>query len=133
MKYLLDTNALIDYLRGQKALVKKIDSTGEIVTSSIVAAEFYVGFHATNASKSKLALAETKRLFKKHSPLSFDSDDGKETGRLIATFGLVKERAIYRDVMIAAQAKMRSLTVITNNTSDFFRIVGLKVENWTIE
>lgn len=40
--------------------------------------------------------------------------------------------AIYRDVMIAAQAKKRGLTVVTNNTGDFFRLAGIKVENWTL-
>lgn len=132
MKYLLDTNAVIDYLRGHPNLVAKVDGTKGVVTSSIVAAEFYVGFYATQASKSKQALALIKKIFKDHAPLEFDIDDGKETGNLIVSGGLIKERAIYRDVMIAAQAKMRNLTVVTNNTTDFFRLAGLKVENWTV-
>lgn len=132
MKYLLDTNAVIDYLRGHQILRKNVSSASGIVTSSVVAAELYVGYHATLASKSKAAQTTFARVFKSYPPLDFTGADGKETGRLIADFGLVKERSIYRDVMIAAQAKRRGLTVITNNTGDFFRIVGLQVENWTI-
>ena len=132
MKYLLDTNAVIDYLRGQPNLVAKLGKTKGVVTSSIVAAEFYVGFHATKAFKSKEAVATIKKMFKDHAPLDFDINDSKETGNLIVSGGLIKEWAIYRDVMIAAQAKNRELTVITNNTTDFFRLAGLKVENWTV-
>lgn len=132
MKYLLDTNAVIDYLRGHPALASKVSGSTGIVTSSVVAAELYVGYHATLNSKTKVAKAEVAKLFKKYPPLDFDFGDGKETGRLIVQFGLIKERSIYRDVMIASQAKKRGLTVVTNNTGDFFRIVGLKVENWTI-
>jgi len=132
MKYLLDTNAVIDYLRGHEVLRSRVAGTNGIVTSSVVAAELYVGYHATLHSKSSAAKAEVAKVFKNHRALDFDAADGKETGRLIVQFGLIKERAIYRDVMIAAQAKQRGLIVVTNNTGDFFRIVGLSVENWTI-
>lgn len=132
MKYLLDTNAVIDFLRGHPVLKTRVAGAAGIVTSSVVAAELYVGYHATLGSKTPAAKAEVAKLFKDYRALDFDAADGKETGRLIVQFGLVKERAIYRDVMIAAQAKKRGLTVVTNNTGDFFRIVGLSVENWTI-
>jgi tRNA(fMet)-specific endonuclease VapC len=34
------------------------------------------------------------------------------------------------DLMIAAHARARGATLVTNNTSEFKRIEGLKVENW---
>jgi len=35
------------------------------------------------------------------------------------------------DVQIAATAKVHHLTVVTNNTREFSRVPGLRVEDWT--
>lgn len=37
------------------------------------------------------------------------------------------------DTMIAAHAFSLGSTLVTNNTKEFKRIEGLKVENWTVE
>ncbi|WP_139458528.1 PIN domain-containing protein, partial [Bathymodiolus thermophilus thioautotrophic gill symbiont] len=34
------------------------------------------------------------------------------------------------DMLIAAHAKSLGATIVTNNTKEFDRVVGLKVENW---
>ena len=36
------------------------------------------------------------------------------------------------DLFIAAHARALSLTLVTNNTAEFERVVGLTLENWTI-
>ncbi|HQX83413.1 MAG TPA: type II toxin-antitoxin system VapC family toxin [Vicinamibacterales bacterium] len=36
------------------------------------------------------------------------------------------------DLFIAAHATALGLTLVTNNTAEFERVVGLKLENWTI-
>ena len=35
------------------------------------------------------------------------------------------------DLLIAAHARSLNLTLITNNTREFERVEGLRVENWT--
>jgi tRNA(fMet)-specific endonuclease VapC len=35
------------------------------------------------------------------------------------------------DLFIAAHARARDLTLVTNNTAEFERVSGLKLENWT--
>lgn len=35
------------------------------------------------------------------------------------------------DLLIAAHARCIGLTLVTNNTREFSRIQGLRVENWT--
>jgi tRNA(fMet)-specific endonuclease VapC len=37
------------------------------------------------------------------------------------------------DLFIAAHARSQGLTLITNNTSEFKRVRGLAIENWTIK
>ena len=34
------------------------------------------------------------------------------------------------DMLIAAHAKALDLTLVTNNTREFNRVEGLKIENW---
>jgi tRNA(fMet)-specific endonuclease VapC len=61
----------------------------------------------------------------------FDSSDGWEYGEIRAE--LEKKGAIIggNDIMIAAQARRRGLTVITNNVKEYKRVHGLRVEDWT--
>jgi tRNA(fMet)-specific endonuclease VapC len=35
------------------------------------------------------------------------------------------------DTLIAAHARCLGLTLVTNNTREFGRVPGLKIENWT--
>lgn len=37
-----------------------------------------------------------------------------------------------RDLLIAAHALAENLTLVTNNTREFERIDGLKLENWAV-
>jgi tRNA(fMet)-specific endonuclease VapC len=34
------------------------------------------------------------------------------------------------DMLLAAQARSRNLTLVTNNESEFKRVDGLEIENW---
>ena len=36
------------------------------------------------------------------------------------------------DLFIAAHARSQGLTLVTNNTAEFGRVKGLRVENWTV-
>jgi tRNA(fMet)-specific endonuclease VapC len=36
------------------------------------------------------------------------------------------------DLFIAAHARCLGLTLVTNNTREFRRVLGLSIENWTI-
>ncbi len=36
------------------------------------------------------------------------------------------------DLLIAGHARSAGLTLVTNNTREFLRVIGLKVEDWTM-
>ncbi|MYM66625.1 PIN domain-containing protein [Pseudoduganella sp. FT55W] len=78
MKFLLDTNAVIDYLRGHPLLVEAIGSAAGITISAIVAAEFYIGYHAVLPSATKATKDEVKALFRNYPVLRFDTEDAYE-------------------------------------------------------
>jgi tRNA(fMet)-specific endonuclease VapC len=49
--------------------------------------------------------------------------------------GDLKRRGVMiggNDLFIAAHARARALTLVTNNTAEFQRVRGLKLENWTV-
>ena len=52
--------------------------------------------------------------------LAYGSIRADLTGRLICA----------NDMLIAAHAKALDLTLVTNNTREFNRVEGLKIENW---
>ncbi len=65
--------------------------------------------------------------------MEFTKEDAREAGELRA--GLARSGAQIGpyDVLIAAQAKLRSLVLITANTSEFARIMDLQIENWLVD
>lgn len=48
--------------------------------------------------------------------------DLKQRGKMIGA----------NDLFVAAHARALALTLVTNNTGEFERVAGLKVENWTL-
>ena len=131
MKYLVDTNILI-FLCNSKS--KKLEQRfkkhipDEFLVSSITVGELIYG-----AYKSQQKSKNLEAILKILSPfmvIDFDSKDAWEYGEIRA--GLeVKDKAIGgNDLIIAAQARRRGLTVITNNTREYKRVTGLKVEDW---
>ena len=62
--------------------------------------------------------------------LPFEGEAAREYGAIRA--GL-KNKGIpigANDLLIAAHAKSAGLTLVTNNTREFERVEGLKLENW---
>jgi tRNA(fMet)-specific endonuclease VapC len=133
MRFLLDTNAIIDLERGDENLRRQIFlyPKTSIVTSSIVVTEFTIGFYLKHRQSKSARIALT-RVFQQFCPLPYDHEDAQEAANLIVQNGLVRRQDLYRDMMIAAQAKRRGLVVVTNNTRDFYLAIGVGVANWKV-
>ena len=60
----------------------------------------------------------------------FEEDAAVEYGDIRS--GLEKEGTTIgpNDMLIAAHARALDLTVVTNNTKEFARVPGLKLDNW---
>ncbi len=131
MKYLIDTNICIYIMNNHPPEVfDKIKhiGVGEVGISSISVSELHYG-----AFKSRKIKQNIKRLEEFLYPfeiLSYDENASKEYGKVRAH--LEKKGRIIGplDMLIAAHAISKKLTIITNNTKEFKRIRSLKVENW---
>ena len=129
--YMLDTNICI------YAIKKKFDSvlnkikehkTSGISISSITLAELEYGVaNSMYPEKNTTALLEFLSVF---NIKSFDDFAAKEYG--IIKTDLKKKGCLIGplDTLIAAHAKSLNYILITNNTKEFSRVQGLKIEDW---
>src|SRR5512136_2168521 len=131
MAFLLDTNACIDYLTARyPKVVERIQGSSpeDLFLSVVVVAELRYG--ADHSARRRTNHARIDALIEEIEPLDFDL-------RAAATYGRVRARLEAggipigpNDMLIAAHALSRGLTVVTDNTEEFGRVKGLKVENW---
>lgn len=130
--YMLDTNICIYIIKRRPAeVIEKFRTfaVSEIAVSSITLAELEYGVSKSqHVEKNRDALA----LFV--SPLDilpFNSLAAVKYGEIRAKQEKDGSPVGSMDMLIAAHAMSRGLTLVTNNTREFERIEGLRIENWT--
>ena len=107
MRYMLDTNICI---------------------SSVTYAELVHGVEKSNAiEKNRVALT---LLLANIEIMNFDSLAAESYGKIRADLEKAGTPIGPLDMMIAGHAKALGYTVVTNNTKEFERVKGLKLENW---
>lgn len=134
MKYLLDTNLCIIYLKGRNLNLKqKLESVAiqEIAVCSIVKAELCFG--AMKSSNPERNFALQQAFLDQFVSLPFDDLAAK-------TFGVIRSQLEIKgtpigayDLQIAAIALANNLILVTHNTQEFRRVEGLQVEDWEVE
>lgn len=131
---LLDTNAVIVMMmRRSDILLRRVEACepGTLGVSSIVAHELYYG--AYRSQKVAFNLETLRLLFADITILDLDREDARVAGDIRADLARQGTPIGPYDVLIAGQAKARNLTLITNNTDEFSRVAGLRIEDWTTE
>ena len=132
MRFLLNTNAVIALVgEVSTALVQRVLECreGEIGLSSIVAHELYYGAYKSRRISHNL---ETLRLLLKDFVIvDFGREDARASGEIRGALAASGTPIGPYDVLIAGQAKARDLTLVTGNTSEYRRVAGLRVEDWT--
>jgi tRNA(fMet)-specific endonuclease VapC len=129
MRYLLDSNAIITWFNGRnRALVERLKAhDGEFGTSTIVIFELYFGaFNSSRVADNIDRLANLKMPV-----LEFGEADARTAGEIRAALKKAGTPIGPYDLLIAAQAKSRGLVMVTNNVTEFSRVEGLIVEDWT--
>ena len=132
MRYLLDTNTWIHYLKHVGSPVEerlRQTPAREVAVCSVVWAELLHG--ARKYEKRETRVARIEQTLSPFQSLPFDDgaarryaevrDDLETRGQVIGPY----------DLLIAAIALVHGLIVVTNNR-EFSRIDGLTVEDWTI-
>ncbi|MCB1179009.1 MAG: type II toxin-antitoxin system VapC family toxin [Leptospiraceae bacterium] len=129
--YLLDTNICLYIIKKKPVEVLKILKTKlkkEIYISSITIAELeYRIAKSQFPEKNKIALIEFLSIFH---ILAFDENDAVHFGIIKTDLERTGKTIGPMDLLLASQAKTKQLILVTNNTKEFERVGGLKLENW---
>lgn len=134
MKYLLDTNIVSYFLRGQFAnLEQRILDTeyDQVCISVITAGELAYGFARANPSR-RLANLQAKlgALLLALPTRPLPADVAEHYGRTRSALERNGTPIGGNDLWLAAHALAENLILVTNNTREFERVPGLTVENW---
>ena len=130
MRYLLDTSAVIHAIRRRPLSAReRLDAAGptQVGVSAVTVAELWYGAEKSTEPARRRALFET--FLGPFEILPFDEAAGKEHGRL--RHRLRRTPIGERDLLIAAIARSRRLTVVTANLGEFERVPGLDVVDWS--
>lgn len=131
MKYLLDTNICIYLIKEKPPEVLARFTTlkpTQIFISAISVFELHYGVENSQAPKRNLAALES--FLRPMSIVDFTPKEAKHAAKIRVDLKRKGTPIGAYDIQIAATALAYSLTVVTNNTSEFERVVGLKLENW---
>ena len=129
-KYLLDTNICAYFFNGQFSLIEKIREIGfeNCVVSEITIAELKYGIaKSTKKKKNQLALdtfqakIEVLPIFPALDIYATEKARLKTKGKMLDDF----------DLLIGSTAIFNNLTLVTKNISDFNRLDGIVIEDWT--
>jgi tRNA(fMet)-specific endonuclease VapC len=129
--YLLDTNACSDYFTARyPKVVARIQecSPDDLRLSVVVVAELRYG--ADHSARRRANHARIDALIEEIETLDFDLRAAAMYGRVRAQLEASGTPIGPNDMLIAAHALSRGLTVVTDNTAELTRVKGLKVENW---
>jgi len=134
MAYLLDTNVCIALINGSSAPVrarfaKVIESREPVCVPAVSAHELWYGV-AKSVQKETNAARLQKFLDGPVQLLEFTSDDARRAGEIRSRLERAGRPIGAYDVLLAGQALHRKLTLVTANTREFARVMGLVWEDW---
>ncbi len=134
MKELLDTNTCIHFLRQGPAspVTGRLAAAnpGEVGLCSVVVAELLFG--ALRSRDVVKNLADVRSFAGGFRSLDFDASAAEEYARIRADLETKGTPIGPNDLMIAAIALANQLTLITHNTAEFQRVVGLMLDDWIV-
>lgn len=130
VKYLLDTNVIIQILRGDKNIINKVYDKGldKCCISEITVAELYYGavkgnrqsnFDDIDIITDTFKIIPIYNSFERLARIRLEL---KSMGKMIDAY----------DMMIGASAVHNDYTLVTHNTKHYLNISGISLEDWQI-
>lgn len=131
ISYMLDTKACIALIKDRPDTMRlKLQeiSTHEVAISSVVAAELWYGVALSR--NRKINEAALKDFLDYMSVLDWPHGACPMYGRIRAELKKKGTPIGAMDLLIASHALFLDAVIVTNNTGEFLRVPGLKVEDW---
>jgi tRNA(fMet)-specific endonuclease VapC len=129
---LLDTNVVIAFFNGNRAVLKRIQSEiGRIALSTLVVAELDYGTKASQ--KAKENIEKLHRFVDIVQVVPFDLESAKIFGTIKSKLRKLGKPTGETDALIAATAMAYKALLVSGNKRHFENIEGLKIESWPTE
>ena len=129
---MLDTNVISYIIKNRNySLIDKFEEISRnhtLCVSSITVAELFYGVKKKGSKKLEVAVNEFLSPLEK---LSFDTNAAFVYGEIRVALESKGNIIGAHDMFIAAHAKSIEAVLVTNNTREFERVDGLKVEDWS--
>lgn len=131
MNYLLDTNICIYLIKRKppEVLQRFLQlQPGSVFISSVTTSELYYG--AQKSQRVQTNLEALNNFLLPFRIVDYDESASFLYGELRADLEKRGQPIGLLDMMIAAHALSLDVPLVTNNTKEFERVKGLKLENW---
>jgi tRNA(fMet)-specific endonuclease VapC len=131
MNYLLDTNICIYLIKRKPPEVLQRFrqlQPGSVFISSVTTSELYYG--AQKSQRVQTNLEALNNFLLPFRIVDYDESASFLYGELRADLEKRGQQIEPLDMMIAAHALSLDMPLVTNNTKEFERVKGLKLENW---
>ena len=127
--YLLDSDIIVEYLRGNKVFVDKLISLSyeNLYTTTISLAELFYGIYAS--SKPEYNTQKLMDFLLNVKILNINLNSCKLFGKIKSSLKRSGKLIDNFDLLIAGVCITNNLILITNNEKHFERIDGLKILN----
>jgi tRNA(fMet)-specific endonuclease VapC len=130
MKYLLDTNSCIAAMRHHPQVLRRMQgvSPNDCGVSTVTTYELYSG-----VERCRTPELEARKVAVFLGPLHelpFDHEAARHTARIRWLLEQCGRPIGPYDLMLAGQALALDVTLVSNNTREFSRVPGLRLEDW---
>ncbi len=132
MIYLLDTNAAIALLKEHPQMQSHVRRVGQSALRVCAPVEAELWFGVSKSARQEQNRARLLTLLEWLPSLPFAGQATRHFGDIRAHLANIGTPIGPYDLQIAAIALANDLTVITNNTREFARVPGLKLEDWLL-
>ncbi len=131
--YMLDTD-ISSYImkRSHDSVVKRLQTVpiGDVSISAITKSELMYGVEVSPRKQQDRVALDA---YLKHvEVLDYPDEAALHYGQIRAALKVAGNMIGANDLLIAAHARYLGLILVTNNTREFGRVQGLKLENWTL-
>ena len=128
--YILDTNTLIYYFKGQGQVAQNLAnvSAQEISIPTIVLFELQVGIAKSNSPAKRIQ--QLQELLSRVNLVLFDREAALAAAKIRAELEQQGTPIGQMDVLIAGTAIALQATLVTHNIKEFSRVSGLTIVDW---
>jgi tRNA(fMet)-specific endonuclease VapC len=133
MTHLLDTNACIETMRGNKRLQTALTNRhpNDLGVSMITVFELYSGIALCR--QPEIEKKKVERFLDPLHVLPFDLVPSLCAAELRVHLQKRGEQIGPYDLLIAAHALAMDVTLVTHNTTEFARVPELRIEDWQVD